>query len=447
MNDPLITGYNFGLVIVSVVIAILASYTAIYLAERVTATQSRVQLLWLLSGATAMGTGIWSMHFIGMLAFRLPVLVYYDFFTVCLSILPAIIASGLALFLVSRPIFGGLQLLGGSLFMGLGIVSMHYIGMAAMRTSAVMYYNPLLVTLSVVIAIAVSLIGLFFVFQLREETTSNQIWKKVIAAIIMGAAIPIMHYIGMAAAYFIPMSNTVLESELKPPENVVILAISVIIGTLIILGLALLTIFFDRRLSAQIIYSQAIKDSQKYLKTILQNIQSGVLVIEEDGQIKLFNQAVLDLLHLSNEAELQQLWDQAVISHVPAQDLDIYSIQTVLHKIASKQPVQNAVVSVQSSESEDPTVLLVNAISLTISTSSITQMICTLNDITELKLTEEKLKKSETQFRELARQEELLNYLSTQIRQSLELPIILQTAVSESINLMQIGMDRLFWRI
>ena len=349
MTNSLTSGYNFQLVIVSVIIAILASYTAIYLAGRVTATQSRVQLLWLLGGATAMGTGIWSMHFIGMLAFRLPVLVHYDFLTVILSILPAIIASGLALFLVSRSTLGWLQLLGGSLLMGLGIVSMHYIGMAAMRISAIMYYDIRLVIISVIIAIAVSLVGLFLVFRLREETTANPTWKKLLAAMIMGSAIPTMHYIGMSAASFLPMSNTALESQLKPPENVVTLAASVIIGTLIILGLALLTAFFDRRLSAQIIYSQAIKESQKYLKTILQSIQSGVLVIEEDRQVRLSNQSVLNLLHLSNEAELQQLWDQAVINQLPTNDLDIHSIQSVLQKIALKQPVDNAVIYIESS--------------------------------------------------------------------------------------------------
>jgi NO-binding membrane sensor protein with MHYT domain len=183
MDYPLSTDYNFQLVVLSVAIAMLASYTALDLAGRVTATQGRAQVGWLVSGATAMGTGIWSMHFIGMLAFRLPLAVNYDFLTVLISILPAIFASGLALFLVSRPSLGWFQHIAGSLFMGLGIASMHYLGMAAMHTTAMMHYNFRVVALSVLIAIAVSFVGMLLVFRLREETTPHQVLKKLLAAL------------------------------------------------------------------------------------------------------------------------------------------------------------------------------------------------------------------------------------------------------------------------
>lgn len=312
MTYYLATDYNPQLVVVSVAIAMLASYTAIDLAGRVNATQNRAQVGWLISGAAAMGIGIWSMHFIGMLAFRLPVPVQYDFLTVFVSVLPAMIASGLALFLGSRSTLGWLRLLGGSLLMGLGITSMHYLGMAAMHTSAVMHYDPQIIAISVLIAIVVSFAGLFLVFQLREETTPHQTWKKLLAAVVMGTAIPTMHYTGMAAACFMPLPNTDIESDLQPPENIVPLAAAVVIGTLIILGLALLTAFFDRRLSAQVIYAQALQESQKSLKAILEGIQVGVLVIGDDAQVQAANHAVLDLLHLSSAAELQQLWDRTI---------------------------------------------------------------------------------------------------------------------------------------
>lgn len=438
----LTTGYNLQLVIVSVLIAVLASYTAIDLAGRVTATQSRVQKVWLFSGAASMGIGIWSMHFIGMLAFRLPVLVHYDLLTVLVSIVPAMIASGLALFLVSRPTLERFQLLGGSICMGLGIASMHYIGMVAMHASALIHYDFRLVGLSVLIAIAVSFAGLFLVFQLREETTPHQLWKKLLAALIMGTAIPTMHYTGMAAACFMPLSN-LTESGLQPPQNAGFLAVGVIVGTLIILGLALLAAFFDRRLSAQIIYAQAVQESQKYLKTILQAIQVGVLVIEEDAQVQLSNRAVLDLLHLSNESDLQQLWNRACQDSAPSEDLDnslLHSIQPVVQKIVAKQPVQNAVMYVKTADQQEATALLVNAVPLNLPNSAVTQMVCTFNEITELKRTENRLKESEAKFRDLATQEELLNRLSSQIRQSLDLPTILQTAVSEVRKLF--GVDR-----
>lgn len=437
MTYYLATDYNLQLVIVSVAIAMLASYTAIALTGRVNATQNRAQAGWLISGAAAMGIGIWSMHFIGMLAFRLPVPVQYDFLTVLVSVLPAIIASGLALFLGSRSTLGWLRLSGGSLFMGLGIASMHYLGMAAMHTSAVMHYDLQVIAISVLIAIVVSFAGLFLVFQLREETTPHQTWKKLLAAVVMGTAIPTMHYTGMAAACFMPLPNTSLESDLQPPENIVPLAAAVVIGTLIILGLALLTAFFDRRLSAQVIYAQALQESQKSLKAILEGIQVGVLVIGDDARVQAANHAVLDLLHLSSAAELQQLWDRTIAHNLDlsapdhSEDRLPQSLQPVLQKIAARQPVRNTVVCSVDPTHPEPTALLVNAVSLHRSDTSLTQTVCTFSEITDLKRTENRLKESEAKFRDLATQEELLNRLSTQIRQSLDLQTILQTAVCE----------------
>src|SRR6266852_5464709 len=128
---PLAGSYDDLLVTLSVIIAILASYAALDLARRVTSAQGKARILWLTGGATAMGFGIWSMHYIGMLAFRLPVPVQYDWPTVLLSLLAAILASSIALFVVSRQKMGFVRALVGSLFMGGGIAAMHYTGMAA----------------------------------------------------------------------------------------------------------------------------------------------------------------------------------------------------------------------------------------------------------------------------------------------------------------------------
>src|SRR5579863_2487548 len=152
-----ITGsYDYRLVALSVLIAVLASYAALDLAGRVTFARGGVRLLWLGGGATAMGIGIWSMHYIGMLALRLPVLVEYDWPTVLLSLLAAILASAVALFVVSRRQMGLLRAMAGSLFMGTGIAAMHYIGMAAMRLPAMCHYSSGLVALSVLLAVVIS---------------------------------------------------------------------------------------------------------------------------------------------------------------------------------------------------------------------------------------------------------------------------------------------------
>src|SRR5580692_3360103 len=128
--------YDYRLVALSVFIAVLASYTALDLAGRVTLARGRSRKLWLGGGAIAMGIGIWSMHYVGMLAIHLPVPVEYDWPTVGVSLLAAIFASAIALFVVSRDWMGARRAVAGSFFMGGGIAGMHYIGMAAMRLPA-----------------------------------------------------------------------------------------------------------------------------------------------------------------------------------------------------------------------------------------------------------------------------------------------------------------------
>jgi len=202
----MVGSYNYGLVALSVLISIIASYAALDLAGRVTSARGRTRLLWLTCGATAMGIGIWSMHYIGMLAFHLPIPVQYDWPTVLVSLVAAIFASGVALFVVSRRQMGLSQALVGSFFMGAGIAAMHYLGMAAMRLPATHSYSPALVTLSVVLAIVISFVALWLTFHFRGETAALG-WMKITSALVMGAAIPVMHYTGMAAAGFAPSSS------------------------------------------------------------------------------------------------------------------------------------------------------------------------------------------------------------------------------------------------
>src|SRR5271165_4813003 len=148
--------YNDRLVTLSVVIAMLASYAALDLAGRVTSSRDGVRRVWLGGGAIAMGIGIWSMHYVGMLAFRLPVPVQYDWPTVLLSLLAAIFASAVALFVVSRQEMTRSRAIIGSVFMGSGIAGMHYIGMAAMRLPATCYYSRPIVAASVAVAVLIS---------------------------------------------------------------------------------------------------------------------------------------------------------------------------------------------------------------------------------------------------------------------------------------------------
>jgi two-component system sensor histidine kinase/response regulator len=174
--------YDYGLVALSVAISIFAAYAALDLAGRTTAARGRVRLAGLTGGATAMGLGIWSMHYIGMLAFRLPVPVLYDWPTVLASLLTAICASAVALFVVSRRRMDWGRVLAGSAIMGGGIATMHYTGMAAMRLPAACHYDRLLWTLSVVLAIVFSLVALWLAFHLREDAKATG-WRKCASAV------------------------------------------------------------------------------------------------------------------------------------------------------------------------------------------------------------------------------------------------------------------------
>ena len=201
LHDHLAASHNHGLVALSVIIAILASYVSLDLAGRVTVAAGRGRAAWLGGGAVAMGTGIWSMHYIGMLAFKLPVPVQYHWPTVAASLVAAIVASVIALFVTSRQTMGVLRAGLGSVFMGCGIAGMHYIGMAAMRLPAALQYTGWLVGLSVALAIGISFVALWLTFELRDDIR-HFTWRRMNSAVVMGLAIPVMHYTGMAAASF-----------------------------------------------------------------------------------------------------------------------------------------------------------------------------------------------------------------------------------------------------
>src|SRR6202035_2908549 len=177
----LIGSYNYALVALSVLIAMVASYAALDLAARVTAAGGWTRAVWLLGGAGAMGTGIWSMHYIGMLAFVLPVPVAYHWPTVLLSLLAAVLASVVALGVVSRQKMGAFQALAGSVLMCAGISGMHYIGMGAMRLPAICQFNSSLVVMSVVFAILISFAALLSTFHFRCEKKGVG-WEKLAGA-------------------------------------------------------------------------------------------------------------------------------------------------------------------------------------------------------------------------------------------------------------------------
>ena len=245
--SPLVGHYNYFLVTLSVLIAILSAYAFLDLAERVTDARSGARFSWLSCGAIAMGTGIWSMHYVGMLAFKLPVPVEYDWPTVLLSLLAATFASGVGLFVVSRKTMESRAIVFGSILVGSGIAAMHYIGMEAMRLQGMCEYSPLLVITSAVLAIVIAFVALLRAFVFRTKGSWSH--SKVVNAIILGAAIPVMHYVGMAAVHFMPAPLPA--SALHHAIGVSDLGIaSITFVTVSMLGLVFLTSIVDRRLFA-----------------------------------------------------------------------------------------------------------------------------------------------------------------------------------------------------
>ena len=253
---PTLAGtYSATLVAVSVIVAALASYVALVLASRVIAATGRARVAWLLSGAVAMGAGIWTMHFVGMLAFRLdnrPIT--YDALHLILSVLVAIAASGFALWVVSWGAGTWRLLTLGAVAMGGAIAGMHYLGMAGLHTTATLTWRPGLVAASIAIAVLASgtALGLAAWFQ-SDESSATQLRRRL-AAVVMGCAIAGMHYTAMAAARFHPVPpgiDAAVEVQVETGDVVATegLAVLVAVATLLILTVALAGSIADRYLS------------------------------------------------------------------------------------------------------------------------------------------------------------------------------------------------------
>jgi len=270
-------GWDLRLVVLSYVIAAFASYTALDLAGKVAATNGWARRIWLAGGAFAMGTGIWAMHFTGMQAFKASMPVTYNVLVTLLSMVIAIAASALALFVVSRGALRAPQLLVAGPIMGVGIAAMHYTGMAAMRMPATISYDPFLFALSVVIAIIASMAALWlaFKFSVANNTGGEWRWLKGGSALVMGAAIVGMHYTGMAAANFVRTDEGM--AGMSSGINTLALGFGIGITTLMILGLALVSSIVDRRFSAQ---AKKLERSERRYESLFKHNPDGVYSLD-----------------------------------------------------------------------------------------------------------------------------------------------------------------------
>ncbi len=294
--------YDYRLVALSVFIAICSSYTALDLGERTTAANGKTRGAWLTGGAVAMGLGIWAMHYIGMLAFRLPIPVRYDLPTVVVSLVAGIASSFVALYVVSRPKLGAVSLCVGGLLMGAGIATMHYTGMAAMRLPAKCHYDGGIVALSIAIAVVVSMAALWITFRLRSDRNGKQ-WLKIASAAVMGVAVAGMHYTGMAAACFRNAPAVMNGPGATDAAWVGVTGLGVAgiaIVTILILALTLAGALADRRFSAQ---AQTLDSSQRSYQLLFTRSLAGVYRASPSGDLLDLNQACMAMLGYDNREE------------------------------------------------------------------------------------------------------------------------------------------------
>jgi NO-binding membrane sensor protein with MHYT domain/signal transduction histidine kinase len=289
------SSFNPIIVVLSILVAIYVSYIVVGLCLRIAASQRKAALAWTIGGSISMAIGIWAMHFIGMLAFKLAIPIYYDIRLTALSIVPAVIAAAIALFMIR--LRGQLIKFSiAAVLMGLGISAMHYTGMAAIHMSPSINYDPVMVSLSIVIAIAASGSALFL---LSYQITHNQLNHsfKLLSAVIMGVAVAGMHYVGMFAASF-PMdgmSNS--GGGISLDRNVLLVIVTLV--SVFVLFITQLSTIIAKKISENSFY-EAVFNAQA-------NIGEGLLVVE-NGKFILTNQIVLELFPHADKT-LRQLPD------------------------------------------------------------------------------------------------------------------------------------------
>jgi PAS domain S-box-containing protein len=294
----LVTGtHDPALVALSILVASFASYTALDLGGQLKRAQGVTRRLWLLTAAISMGGGIWAMHFIAMLAFVLPIPMSYDVGLTLLSLLVAIVVTGVGFHVISRQAKSAFSTALSGTLVGLGIVSMHYTGMAAMQSHASVSYDPIYVLLSILVAIGASSAAL----ELSVRRTDFK--QKLIAALVMGVAISGMHYTAMAGSFFWAHAPTSETSATTFDQTKLALAVATI--TFMILIFALVASFFDRRIAVA-------EEREALLRQTLDTIPIMAWQASPNGIPEYVNKRALDYAGISLQASPESWWRAVV---------------------------------------------------------------------------------------------------------------------------------------
>ncbi len=280
----MVATYDPILVMLSFLIASLGSYTALGVAERVEAAARTVdRWTWLAVGSLAMGGGVWAMHFIGMLAFRLPIPVNYDLPTTVFSMVPAILAGAVVLRFISPSKEEKPRLVIGGVLMGAGIGIMHYSGMAAMRMDAFIRYDPVLFTVSIIVAVGLAIAALYMKFWLGGRTARGGQLMAIASALVMGLAVAGTHYTAMRSAYcFVKPGATTIAKGLSPD----LLGTAVGAATLLIILLSIIAVAVGRRLESA---ASSARSSRNLLVDAIESISDGFVLFDANDRFVMCN--------------------------------------------------------------------------------------------------------------------------------------------------------------
>lgn len=284
-----------GLVTLSVLIAIAASFTALDLASRIPAASGMIRVGWLALAAVVLGGGIWAMHFVGMLALDAGLAIHYDLGLTALSLGIAIAATGLALVAASQPRTPLLRLLLAGVFMGLAIVGMHYTGMAAMRMTGAIANDFLYAGAAVIVAVSASTAALWLAFR------HHSFVERVAGAVALGLGIAGMHYVAMAGVAFLPGEGHVVALRGAAFDNAH-LVIAVSAASFTICAAALLAAIYDRRFALLAQRETAIwREGEERYRTLYRRTPLPLHSLGADGRIEQVSDRWLDLLGYSRE--------------------------------------------------------------------------------------------------------------------------------------------------
>lgn len=285
--DPLLLAgsYDAGLVTLSILVAVVASAMAFHITAQAIHVQKKSRRwLMLATGSVALGGGVWSMHFIGMLSFSLCTEVTYTSGLTFFSMLPSIAASWVALDLISKKHLHLSQLCSGGVLVGAGIGTMHYSGMAAMQMAVALKYDLATFILSIVVAIVLAMLAIWIRFGLKRLQLAP-LWLTLLSGIVMGCAISGMHYIGMAAARFVPPAG--FRPELHASEMPMVLAMAISFATLVICSLVVAVNLLLKYRDA----STQARANETRLKAMMDTAVDGIVTINAEGRIVSINSA------------------------------------------------------------------------------------------------------------------------------------------------------------